>query len=230
MNTNNSNHRFDTEIIFAHNSHNRPNTLIDTIKAEIEFFPNSQFYVSVTNDGTIKKLDFDKPINLKMVPTTGVGWQLGCVNCFYSCVSKICEDFDDGIIVFSHDDVRLRNFEVLKEKIELMIKDDLSYIVRRPGYGHNYFMMEAVLLNIKHVKKVFSPHTDRLFENEGMIPRDMNSHISAEEWMGGLLIGLPNGLAIDYPHHYISNEEVIINLIENIGYEHMKKEITYVIQ
>ena len=42
-------------IIFAHNSHNRPKTLINTINEEKKYFPNSIFYLSVTKNGTINE-------------------------------------------------------------------------------------------------------------------------------------------------------------------------------
>ena len=211
-----------SNIIFAHNSHNRPDTLIDTINSERIFFPNSKFYLGVTIDGTIKNLYLDY-VDYEIIPTNGLGWQLGCVNCFYSCVSKICEEYDNGIIVFSHDDVILRNFEVLKEKLNLMIKDDLSYILRRPsGWGGKYFMMEVVLLNIKHIREKFTPHNTSLLENTNLITLDIHGRTSAESWLAEILFDVKNGLVIDYPHMEMANDEVIKNLIDNLGYEHIK--------
>lgn len=211
------------KVFFAHNSHNRPKTLINTVNIEKKYFSESEFFLSVTKNGTITNEVIGSIEKVTILPTDGNTWQLGCVNCFYSSVSKICENYDDGIIIFSHDDVYLKNYDIVRGNIDVMIKNDLSYIVRRPDnfYGGNYFMMEALYLNIKHVKKVFTPHSSFLINSESLIPKDIRNYHSAEVWLYEKLSGLQNGLIIDYLHFNNTLENINNNLTENLGYEHI---------
>lgn len=211
------------DIFFAHNSHNRPKTLINTVNAEKNVFPNAKFFLSVTQNGTITESVIGQQENVTTIPTNGNGWQLGCINCFYSSISKICETYDDGIIIFSHDDVYLKDSDVVKANIALMIEQDLSYIVRRPDkyYGENYFMMEVVYLNIKHVKKMFTPYDDFFIKNPLMIPKDVHNYHSAEVWLFDKLNEIKNGLIIDYSHYNNTLVNINNNLTEKLGYEHI---------
>jgi hypothetical protein len=211
-------------IIFAHNSHNRPKTLINTINEEKKYFPNSIFYLSVTKNGTINEEIINDTKNLIVIPTDGNSWQLGCINCFYSSISKICEDYDDGIIIFSHDDVYLTNIDVVKDNIQLMINENIPFIVRRPdilNFGENYYMMEVVFLNLKHIKKIFTPYDTFFIKEESLIPRDKNNYSSAEVWLYEKLNSLKNGLIINYPHCFLTIEEINNNLTKNLGYKHI---------
>lgn len=213
--------KFSNKLIFAHNSHNRPRTLENTIKLEEKFFPNSKFYVCVTENGKIPIDFFNKKI--KTLKTDSIGWQLGCVNSFYSLVSKICEENDEGIIVFSHDDVYLKDIQKVKENISNMIENDISYIVRRPEtfFGENYYMMEVVYLNISKIKNNFLPYKSKLIDNEGLINKDANNTISAEAWLYNKLKGVENGMVIDYKHVDNTIELINKNLVQNMGYFHI---------
>jgi len=210
-------------IIFAHNSHNRPNTLKKTIEVEKTYFPNSEYYISITENGNISESDFNDIENLKIIKTFGNTWQLGCVNCFYSVLSKISEEHSDGIIIFSHDDVYMKNYDVVEKTITKMLNDDISFIVRRPQafFGENYFMMEVVYLRLSHVKEFFTPFNCGLLLTENEITKDINGAISAEAWLYSKINNAKNGVVIDYQHNGNTYEGINNNLINNLGYEHI---------
>jgi hypothetical protein len=210
------------KIIFAHNSHNRPKTLKKSIEIEKTYFPESEYYVSITENGGIDESFFSDLENLKIIKTFGVGWQLGCVNCFYSVVSKACEEHDDGIIIFSHDDVYLKNYNVVKKTIKKMIDEDISFIVRQPKtfFGKNYYMMEVVYLRISHIRKNFTPFSDSLLSDSDLITKDINNVTSAEAWLHSKISDSKNGLIITYKHHGNTVELINQHLTDNLGYEH----------
>lgn len=211
------------KIFFAHNSHNRPKTLKNTVKIEKDFFPDSECFLSLTENGGIDQFYFSDLMNTKTFKTFGNTWQLGCVNSFYSLISKICENEEDGIIIFSHDDVFLKDYNVVIQNINKMITENISFIVRKPRefFGDNYYMMEVVYLRLSHVKEFFTPFNNSLFHHESMITKDVNNTISAESWLHTKLVNAKNGLVIEYTHHGSTNEEINENLNENLGYEHI---------
>ena len=211
------------KIFFAHNSHNRPKTLKNTVKIEKDFFPDSECFLSLTENGGIDQFYFSDLVNTKTYKTFGNTWQLGCVNSFYSLISKICETEEDGIIIFSHDDVFMKDHNIVTSNINKMIDDDISFIVRRPStfFGDNYYMMEVVYLRISHIKEFFTPFNNSLFIHESSITKDKNNTTSAEAWLHSKIGDSKNGLVIEYTHHGSSNEEINNNLIHNLGYEHI---------
>jgi hypothetical protein len=211
-------------LIFAHNSHNRPKALINTINLEKGKFPDAKFYVAITQDGNISEERLNEVRVDKIIRTIGAGWQLGCVNCFYSVVSKICEDYEDGIIIFSHDDVQMVNSDVVNTRIQEMIEKNLSFIARRPSidvFGENYYMMECVYLRISHVKKAFSPHSNNLLNYQHQINLDKRESVSAEAWLASKLNLSHAGKVIDYLHVGPKHGIINLNLTENFGYTHI---------
>lgn len=210
------------DIIFAHNSHNRPKTLVETILIEKTHYPDSKHYVSVTENGGINENYFSDIPNVKFKQTFGNTWQLGCVNCFYSLISDICNQHDDGLIIFSHDDVFLSNHEVVNSNISKMIDENLSYILRRPKdfWGPDYFIMEVVYLRVPYIKQYFESLNNCLFNHETEINRDVLGSISAESWLANQLKNCENGLIIDYEHQHSTNEIINNHLNECLGYTH----------
>lgn len=211
------------KLIFAHNSHNRPKTLIKTVEIEKYYFPDSECYLSLTENGGLSESQFLNLENTKIIKTFGNTWQLGCVNCFYALISKILEEHEDGIIIFSHDDIFLKNPEVVKSNIDKILNEDLSFIVRRPdGWGENYFMMESLYLRICHIRYIFGSFNNCLFKDEGQIVRDIFNRISAEAWLSNLLSKtLKKGLIIDYHHVGKSLDLVNEQSVKTVGYEHL---------
>jgi len=211
------------KIIFAHNCHDRPKTLAKTVELEKKYFPDSYTYLSLTDNGGISLDYFSHFKNTKVFYTFGNSWQLGCVNCFYSLVSKICEENEDGIIIFSHDDVRLTDCDVVKTNLDRIERENISYMVRRPevNFGEDYYMMEAVYLRIAKIKSVFSPHNNSLFESDLFIPKDINNNYSAEKWLASKLKNLEEGLISNYPNRDNDFSLIVENLIDSFGYEHL---------
>jgi hypothetical protein len=215
-------------IIFAHNCHNRPKTLIKTISLEKFYYPNSTCYISVTENGGISENDFSDIPNVKFKKTFGNTWQLGCVNCFYSLISDICSQHNDAIIIFSHDDVFLSNNKVVNSNINKMINENLSYILRRPKdfWGPDYFIMEVVYLRVQYIKQFFELPNNCLFNYETEINRDILNSISAESWLASKLKNCENGLIIDYEHQHSTNEIINSHLNKYLGYTHKNFGIT----
>lgn len=212
------------KLIFAHNTHNRPNTLIKTVEIEKTYFPDSECYLSLTENGGVSESQFSNLKNTKIIKTFGNTWQLGCVNCFYALISKILEEHEDGIIIFSHDDIFLKKPEVVKNNINKILNEDISFIVRRPksGWGKDYFMMESLYLRVSHIKHIFGSFNNCLFKDERQITRDIFNYISAEAWLYNLLSKtLKKGLVIDYDHVDNSYESINEESSKTVGYEHL---------
>jgi len=161
------------QLFFAHNCHNRPKLLRRTIEIEKSFFPDAKHYTSLTTDGGIDPSLFSDTV---VIPTVGVGHQLGCSNCFYSSISKICEEHDDGIIIFTHDDVSIYDINLVKRNMQFL-EDKASFLIRRPHpYGGEfYYQIDFAYLRISRVKEFFSP-----FSNEKL--KSMDGHTDANGW------------------------------------------------
>jgi hypothetical protein len=211
------------KIIFAHNSHNRPKTLRRTVEIEKAYFPESDCYLAITENGGISEDSLLDLPNTKIIKTFGNTWQLGCVNCFYCLISKIVEEHEDAIVIFSHDDLYLKNYDVVEKVIKKMLNDDISFIVRRPKrrWGEQYFMMETVYMRLSHVKNNFIPFSSSLYPNEYYIVRDNANHISAEAWLYSKLYNINNGVVIEYEHVDSTLELVNAQQVSSLGYEHL---------
>lgn len=205
-------------VIFAHNTHDRPKTLFKTIKAETTALGDIKEYVSITSNGGLDETIFPKEINILTIP--GIYHQINCINAFYALISKICEDYNDGIIIFTHDDVTLIDESVVKNNLKKFTESDLSYIVRRPtNFGDEYYMMEVVYLRIKNIKKAFLEFTTSKLKTVSEIPLDKFNKPSAEVWLAQILKTIPKGKVIDY----ILNNNDVANqhLIDNMGFYHI---------
>lgn len=211
------------KIIFAHNSHNRPNTLRKNVIIEKAYFPDSECYLSITDNGGIEE-DFFKDLEkTKIIKTFGNTWQLGCVNCFYSVISKISEEHDDAIVIFSHDDIYLKNYDRVEKVIDRMLNEEIPFIVRRPKrhWGERYFMMETVYLRLSKIKHIFTPFSLSLFPNQNYIVKDNQGNISAEAWLHSKLCDLKDGVVIEYEHINSSLDEINAQQVDSLGYEHL---------
>lgn len=206
------------DLILAHNTHDRPKTLTDTISADLALNPTST-YVSLTSTGKLSE-DLFKSEKVDVILIPGIYHQIDCINAFYGLVSLICGMHDDGIVIFTHDDVRLLNESVVKKNIEYMLENDLSYMVRNPtNYGADYYMMECVYLRIKNIKEVFKTFTTHLLKTPLEIPLDQFNKPSAEAWLAKTLKETGKGEIVKYFHG--DNEVSVKHLIDNMGYTHL---------
>lgn len=208
------------KIIFAHNCHNRINTLKKTINIEKSLFPESQSYICFSREGGIDINLFSEFKNIDFCHSVSPSWQRGCINAFYSILGYIesKNKNQDGVVVFSHDDVRI----VLKENVCKKINQCQSYdfVARRPigNWGTKYLMMDAVFINLKSLSNIIQEHKENLIKHENEIPKDLMGSYSAEVWLHNF-IGKKRGLIINYEHS--STEEYCRILNDEFGFEHV---------
>lgn len=207
-------------IILLHNTHDRPKTMIDTLKAE-QCLNADLSCISITSDGGLTEDAFND-YNALTVTIPGMYHQINCINAFYSLVSSVTKALPDGVIIFTHDDVPLVNEDVVKANIARLIDKDLSYIVRNPiNFGEdNYFMMEVVYLRVKYIREAFDPFTVNKLKNVSEIPLDQFNKPSAETWLANTLKNIEQpGEVIKYT--LIDNKYAVDHLESTMGYTHL---------
>ena len=206
-------------LYLAHNTHNRPKTMFDTLAADKQLNA-TRTIVSVTTDGDLEGTFETADLDEMLVP--GIGHQVNCINAFYGMVSYLCNIHEDGVIIFSHADVPLVNKSVVDKNIDELINNNLSYIVRNPiNFGEdNYFMMEVVYLRIKYVREIFSMFHTSVFRHLSEVTKDQFNKPSAEAWLALNLKQLNQpGKVIKYTLD--TNENAVRHLEETMGYTHL---------
>ena len=207
------------KIYLAHNTHNRPKTMFNTLDADKVINP-TRTIVSVTTDGNLEGT-FETPDMDEML-VMGIGHQVNCINAFYGMISYLCTLHDDGIIIFSHDDVPIVNKDVVEKNIIELLENELSFIVRNPiNFGEdNYYMMEVVYLRIKYIRDKFSKFTNLIFNNINQVNRDKFNKPSAEAWLATTLKSLKQpGKVIKYTLD--TNQNAVKHLENTMGYTHL---------
>jgi len=203
-------------IAFVHNVHNRYKTLLETIKAERELYPDSDIYV-MYNLKTINFDLFEGIENIQFFYYTDTTHKLACANgCVLGFKKAIQKEYD--VIMFSHDDVRVNKeyVDVLKSNVEMIATGEANVICRKPNniYGDNYIMMEAFMIDGEYAKQVFSEATTISRENQ--LPRDVRESLSPEVFLSNI-IDSENMIEKRY-HHKI--EDYNITLGETMGFYH----------
>lgn len=170
-------------IVFCHNVYDRPVTLNDTMKLELELFPDCDQIIVVNNDDFVPV----KKYNATWVSYPKSGHKLGCLNGLIKAMKSVSKSYD--AIIFSHDDVHLdrNHIDVVIRNIEL-IKTGTDCIYRHPSteYGKDYAMMECLFMSSKFAGILAKKE---LMKNDKMIPRDTRKRsISPEVWLANLII------------------------------------------
>jgi len=178
------------KVSFAHNVYDRFKTLIETIGVERQYFPNCDEFIA--SNSFVNDLSFWSLSNIKHKYFTETPQhKIGCTNgMMLTCNMALQNDFD--VLIFSHDDVRLRPdyMELVNSHINDVFTGKYDLIYRNPSWlGEDYAMMEIVYMNRKAVETLFSEIT--LLKDESEIPRYVyndnktNTHsnsISPEHW------------------------------------------------
>lgn len=204
------------KIAFVHNVYNRYKTLLETINAERELYPESDIYVMYN----LKSINFElfgEIDNINFFYYEDTTHKLACANgCVLGFKKAIQKDYD--VIIFSHDDVRVNKeyVDVLKSNVDLITSGKANVICRKPNniYGDNYIMMEAFIIDGGYAKKVFANAITIPKENQ--LPRDVRGSLSPEVFLSNILSN-DNMIEKRYQHK-IDNYNVTLG--ETMGFYH----------
>jgi hypothetical protein len=212
------------KIVFAHNVHNRLNTLKDTVLIEKKIFPDADVCVAY-NDVLINI--FQDITNFNLIHFNQREHKIGCVNgCILSIKELLKVDFD--VLIFSHDDVRINEnmINVFQNHINDIESGKYDIVCRMPEeFGDNYYMMEVFYISKKAALQIF----ENLFplNNENEIPLDLHNRISPEVWTYNLFT--KSGLKINEIRFKLKvknkedsqKNEYNLVLGQNLGYYHL---------
>jgi len=211
-------------LAFCHNTFDRPNTLIQTIKVEKELFQDSIISVAYNNK---RLIDFFRNNNYPSVINKYIYFEqephkIGCVNGLILSIQQILDqDFD--ICIFSHDDVYINReyIDIFNKNINDIYNGYYDIICRSPEKLGNYIMMESIFFSKNAVTKLFN--NIKTLNDENEIDRDMRGSLSPEVWLANL-INSNNNLnknIIKYNHEDPEYNKILGSLLgtyhKNIG-------------
>ncbi len=204
-------------VIFAHNVHDRYNTLYETIAIEKQYFNDSKIIVAHNTEliNTCSRIN-----NIEFIKFDQKEHKIGCVNGLILSAKKSLE-YDYDVLIFSHDDVRINpnHINIVMNNINDIKNGTFDIICRSPEseWGDNYYMMEVIYMSRSAVVEIFQNREIILNENE--IPKDVKNSISPEVYLNNIFkISKSNINNVKYQHTLVDYNETLGKLM---GYHHL---------
>ena len=142
------------KIVFIHNVYKRHKQVIKTIEMNRRFIDDIRTFV-VSNGNYFSFINYRGIPNLTFRQLLrNRGHKVGTLDTMLYGM-KIASKVESDLIIFSHDDVYINNFQLLKNNISYL--DSHSIIVRKPNVpDQNYFMYDAFIIKTSVAKTIFS--------------------------------------------------------------------------
>lgn len=178
------------KVIFIHNVFNRNKTLLKTIKFENKESLNSIFIIVMHEDHDKHKLSLllkKQGINSIILSADLQGHKKGCLNAFIIGLKYVIEKNLSGTIIFSHDDVYLKNPKVFHKNLKILKESkNISYILKNTILKQiDYFSIECIYLKNSLLKIIYDDLVE--INEESEIPLDpIYKSPSPEIWLTNL--------------------------------------------
>lgn len=155
---------------------NNLNVLNNTIKNNLDLFPNTKAIYISTNDTNV--LNYFNALNDPIIRcqkfADNQGHQTSCFNAIISGMKMVIDydnDDDDDIVVFSHEDVFINDINLFNNSISKFNKGvDIvcrKYEGTKKGESLDYYMNDAFLIKKNKIKDIFG-NTDMMTIHIGM--------------------------------------------------------------
>ena len=178
-------------VIFIHNVFNRNNTLLKTIKYEKKELLNSIFIIIMHKDHDKNSLDLllkKHDINSIIISADLLGHKKGCLNSFIIGLKYVLENQLNGTIIFSHDDVYLKNPKIFHSNLRILNESkNISFILKNTFWKEqiDLFSFECIYLKNSLLKIIYDDLVEINEEND--IPKDpITKSPSPELWLTNL--------------------------------------------
>ena len=170
------------KIVFIHNVYKRHKQVIKTIEMNRRFIDDIRTFV-VSNGNYFSFINYRGIPNLTFRQLLrNRGHKVGTLDTMLYGM-KIASKVESDLIIFSHDDVYINNFQLLKNNISYL--DSHSIIVRKPNVpDQNYFMYDAFIIKTSVAKTIFSK---KIRVNKYTLPNDFLNRPCPEIFFGNLI-------------------------------------------
>lgn len=206
------------QICFAHNVYDRIQSLKKTIEIEKSYFPDAKIFVAYNNKAIEKELFAIEGVKYFFFPEST--HKIGCTNGAIHSIKMALETMPD-VIIFTHDDVFIKNIDIVKHHIE-NIKRGVDFIGRSPAnlpdIGTDYVMMEAMFFSYLGARNIYAEIEP--FKSEYDIDKDLRGSISPEAHMYRIVrenVEFETSMMIPYKHENHTYNEVLESVL---GFHH----------
>jgi hypothetical protein len=198
------------QLTFTHNAWKREKTLNNTINVELNYFPNCLHHIAyndkkptVPNSASLSEFITRKNHKLDAMN--------GCIHAIKGGLEKPSE-----IIIFSHDDVYLKDIDLFNTALALIFKDH-DFIGRRI-YGecgnltNPYIMLESFIIK-KSLLKILVSNIPEVHSIEDL-PKDLRGSPAPEIFFGNYILRYSKN------PYFFEKDQNVMNIPDSLGYQH----------